>query len=292
MNKRILSVYQRAKRMEIDAHSKIVLFSDLHRGSGGGGDGFAKNEELFYAALQHYLREGYTYIELGDGDELWKEGDMAGIVGEYEHIFRLLVSFHTKGRFIMLSGNHDFMKRDKNWVREHLEEYKPRHGEQVLPLFPEISVEEAILLHYLPADQEILLLHGHQGDFFNSHLIRFGRLCVRYLWQPLEFLGLRNPFDAGQNHRRQSKVERNLKRFSQQNTLPIIAGHTHRPKFPKEGETSYFNTGSGIHTRYITGFEITEGKIRQIRWELMVRVSGSLFVGREVLSESRALGDL
>ena len=50
--------------------SRYVLISDCHRGVGTSSDNFLKNQHLYYAAMEHYYRNGFTYIELGDGEEL------------------------------------------------------------------------------------------------------------------------------------------------------------------------------------------------------------------------------
>jgi ribosomal protein S28E/S33 len=63
----------------------------------------------------------------------------------------------------------------------------------------------------------------------------------------------------------------------------IITGHTHRPVFPKPGEILYFNDGSCVHPRCITGIEITNGSLSLIKWAIMTRHDRTLFVGREVL---------
>jgi len=55
--------------------SRFVLFSDAHRGDGSGADDFAANSLIFKCALDHYLAQGFTLIELGDGEELWENGD-------------------------------------------------------------------------------------------------------------------------------------------------------------------------------------------------------------------------
>ena len=63
----------------------------------------------------------------------------------------------------------------------------------------------------------------------------------------------------------------------------IICGHTHRPVFPKPGQTMYFNDGSCIHPRSITALEIINGTISLVKWAIMIKPDRSLFVGREVL---------
>ena len=73
--KRLNKLLEKSETIPIDDNSKLVFFSDCHRGVGGGADDFAHNQLICIAALKHYLKEGFTYIELGDGDELWENKD-------------------------------------------------------------------------------------------------------------------------------------------------------------------------------------------------------------------------
>ncbi|MCL2842233.1 MAG: metallophosphoesterase family protein [Oscillospiraceae bacterium] len=273
--RRISGVYSRARRVEIDDTSRFVLFSDLHRGRGSRSDDFAKNQKLYETALAHYWREGYTYLELGDGDELWQERRMAGIIAEYPAIFQRLADFHRAGRLYMLSGNHDVMKSNPAWVRVHLE-----------PLFPGLVVEEGVLLVHTPTGHRALLLHGHQADFFNDRLWRLGRFLVRYIWRPMELIGLHNPFEAADNPKRRTQVERDLEAWANARNTSIIAGHTHRPYFPRGTTTRYYNTGSAVHDRYITAIEINTGLVMPVKWEVGVREDGGLFITKELLTPS------
>jgi len=77
---------------------------------------------------------------------------------------------------------------------------------------------------------------------------------------------------------------------SRQHTL--IAGHTHRPRFPAPGDPPYFNAGSCVHPRCITGIEIDEGQIALIKWWVTVRGGGVLRVTRTVLAGPRSLHDV
>ncbi|MCL2563775.1 MAG: metallophosphoesterase [Oscillospiraceae bacterium] len=290
--RRISKAHDRAKRLTIDEHSKIVLFSDIHRGRGSGADDFARNQKLYHTALRHYHREGYTYIELGDGDELWQERHMWEITAAYDHIFTLLAALYRDGRLHMLYGNHDKVKKDANWVRQNLQTYSPKGTAAPVSLFPDITVEEAVLLEHRDADGKLLLLHGHQADFFNYRLWWFARFLVRYIWQPLELVGFRNPFDAEQNPKRRTKVEKILARWTEKTKTPIVAGHTHRPVFPPKPAAGYYNTGSSVHTRYITAIELTEGAITLVKWEIAAREDGALYITREALSSSRPIAEI
>lgn len=74
--KRLDQAFENAPVLPLDDNHKYVVFSDCHRGSGNNNDNFIKNEHLYLAALRHYNRMQYTYVELGDGDELWENRKM------------------------------------------------------------------------------------------------------------------------------------------------------------------------------------------------------------------------
>ena len=50
-----------------------------------------------------------------------------------------------------------------------------------MPLFPNIKVEEAIVLQNKETQQEVLLTHGHQADFMNYAGWKFNRFFIRTL---------------------------------------------------------------------------------------------------------------
>ena len=93
---RLSEIFESAERIPIDESSKIIIMSDCHRGDGSQADDFFKNENLYQTALNYYFNQGYTYIELGDGDELWENKEFAGIVDEHLEIFLLLKILHIR----------------------------------------------------------------------------------------------------------------------------------------------------------------------------------------------------
>lgn len=97
---RISKSFEGALRLPLTERSKYVLISDCHRGIGNSNDNFLKNQNLYFAALQHYYKMGYTYIELGDGDELWENRNMKQIIEVHSNIFLLLSRFYEKKPFI------------------------------------------------------------------------------------------------------------------------------------------------------------------------------------------------
>lgn len=69
-------------------------------------------------------------------------------------------------------------------------------------------------------------------------------------------------------------------------------GHTHRPVFPPPGETPYFNVGSCVHPRCITGIEIENGLLVLVKWFINANESdGTLCIDREEKVEPSKLQD-
>ena len=71
----------------------------------------------------------------------------------------------------------------------------------------------------------------------------------------------------------------------------LIAGHTHRPVFSQPGEGSYFNTGSCVHPRCITGIEIENNHITLIKWSVRSGRDRYLSVEREILEGPVPISD-
>jgi len=71
-SKRLTEVFKSAEEILFDDSSKFIFFSDCHRGDNSWSDDFADNQNLFFHALNYYYNKGFTYIEIGDGDELWE----------------------------------------------------------------------------------------------------------------------------------------------------------------------------------------------------------------------------
>lgn len=264
---RLKKSFEGALRLPLNNHSKYVLFSDCHRGIGNSNDNFLKNETLYLAALQHYYNCGYTYIELGDGDELWENRDINQIVEIHNTVFALLSRFHDCGRLYMIYGNHDMEKKNK------------------LPA--------SIILENTSAqiNSNLYLTHGHQADFLNSTLWRPARFLVRYLWKPLEHLGILDPTSAAKNYRRKEKTEKRLHHFAERENLHLIVGHTHRP-YLSEADSYYRNCGSCVHPYNITCMEIEHMHISLVKWSFSTKPDMSLFVKRELLAGPYALNPL
>lgn len=281
--KRLDGVYKNALRLNRSDCSKFVLMSDCHRSDGSSSDLFRQNMNVYVSALRHYYRAGFTYFELGDGDEMWANKDFSYVSRFSEEAFHELTRFYESGRYHMLYGNHDLVKRRKKWAERNLRTYKSQHNDTVMPLFPGIKPREAIVLGKPGANEDILLIHGHQADFFNDKMWPLARFLVRHIWRPAENIGMRDPFSPSNNPGRKSDIDKAFRDWSEKNRVMLIAGHTHRTVFPKYSEPMYFNDGCCVYPRFMTAIEIDVASISLVKWRVTAGEEGLLRVTRSVL---------
>jgi len=264
--------------------SRYIVFSDCHRGDGTAGDEFARNSMVYKFALEHYLREGFSCIELGDAEELWENSDFTQIYITHTSVYDVLAKFHDpdpqRTRYIKIWGNHDLDWQD---------DVGPLRA-----IFPGIEVYEAAIIR-----ENILLIHGHQADpVCYGWRARVSRWMIRHLWRTLQNVSIGDPTTrAAENPGRCNEIDERLIELaraekgdrhlfaeetakSSQSPFVVVAGHTHRPVFAGlslterrllEGgargmpgiarkdasEPSYYNTGACVLPRCITGIEIT-----------------------------------
>lgn len=273
---RLQKAFRNAPSLPLSEKSRYVLFSDCHRGNGSANDNFLKNQHLYLAALKHYYESGFTYIELGDGDELWENRSMEQIADVHNGVFRLLSKFYAEKRLYMLYGNHDIVKKSA-----------PKTDS--CP-FPGITFYAGLILRDTEQEKDIYLTHGHQTDFLNSSLWRLSRFLVRYLWGPAELLGFRDPTSAARNNKKKKKTEEKLTEWAKKEQHILITGHTHRPMIGT-ADAPYCNTGSCVHPHGITCIEIEHRCMTLVKWTLDTGSDRSLFVAREVLADTICIGD-
>jgi predicted phosphodiesterase len=289
---RLTEVFQSAPEIPFDDKSRLVFFSDCHRGDNSWADDFAKNQSLFFYALEYYLEKDFTYFELGDGDELYENKHFADIRSAHSHIFWRLREFYRAGRFHMVYGNHDKERADPKVVAKTLFNYIDDRTGQKEPLFDGIQPHEGLVLKHGPTGGKIFLVHGYQGDAMNDQFWKLGRFLVRMLWRPLQLLGVDDPTSPAKNFKKRDALEREYEAWIKDKNQPMIFGHTHRPSFAKEGEVPYFNDGSCVHPRCITGIEIDKGNMQLIKWSLTTDDKGYLMVSRDVLAGPRKVASL
>lgn len=256
------------------ADAKFIIFSDQHKGDRSAADDFKIAETNYTTALEYYFQNGFTFINLGDSEELWKfSADK--ILPVNELVLKRESSFQPE-RYYKTFGNHDLMWKNKAdvfiWLRKYF----------MLPLI----INEGILIKLKTSSRElkVFLTHGHQGDTMSDNNA-FSTWIVAHLWLPLQrYLNINintpsNDFSLRNEH----NIMMSEWSGAQQNLL-LITGHTHVPVFAsgryynhpsnkipgKEQhliKPSYFNTGCCcFDDGDITGIEIENGYIRLIKW--------------------------
>lgn len=286
--RRISNAFEGALRLPLCPCSKYILLSDCHRGVGNANDNFLSNEYLYLAALQHYFRRGFTYLELGDGDELWENRSFQKIKEIHPRSFEIISRYYSAGRMYAVYGNHDMVKRRNRFRQEHLHSYFCDHSLQERPLCPDITFYSGIILQDINRKTDIYLTHGHQADPLNSTFWLLSRFLVRYVWRPLEKLGIPDPTSAAKNNRRKKKSEQRLVKWAQDHRHLLVTGHTHHPMIGTK-ESPYCNTGSCIHPTGITGIEIENRCLTLVKWSTQARADLTLQAAREVLGDTICL---
>ena len=278
--RRLDKSFRNAPVLALYPDSRIVLFSDCHRGVGNTNDNFLKNQNLYMAALRYYYRRGFLYMELGDGDELWENRRFDAIYEIHEDVFSMLSHFAKENRLYLLYGNHDHEMKNNHRI--------PHHAGIILKL---CGCTDNASADGKPHCLELYLTHGNQADLLNSTLWKLSRFLVRYVWKPLEQLGVLDPTSAAKNYQCRERSEKRLSQWALKHQCYLITGHTHRPVLGNS-ETRYFNTGSCVHPSSITCIEIENCAISLIKWRVEVRADNTLFVQRERLAEPLPLRQL
>jgi hypothetical protein len=214
-----------------DMPSKLVIFSDHHRGAKDRADDFFKCQAAYHAALAYYWQLGYTLILLGDVEELL-ECTAARVIKTYVETLTLERPFFENGRAYRVFGNHDFLWSLPSSAEKHLGVHI-NHS----------HIYEGISFRYAPpsataADvpvDELFLAHGFQGTIESDLLAKWTRPIV-YIWGGLQRVfgwKWRSPAEDGILR---SGLERIFHDWAlTQNTphhrLIFVAGHTHHPVF-------------------------------------------------------------
>jgi predicted phosphodiesterase len=241
-------------------NNRIVIMSDCHRGTNDQTDNFHSNRHIYKFAINRYYERGYTYIELGDGDELWENKKQNFIFSEYSDIFLILNKFHKKNKLYMIYGNHDMVKKYSKWRKKNYSRLYDEEKEQYTNVFEDLCVYESIIL---TGYKEIYLTHGHQAELFNSTFWKVAQFLVRYIWRTLESIGIKSPTNLAEKRIKKTKTEKFYMNWAKENEKILICGHTHIPRF----ELNYYNTGSCVSTQdHIDAIEIEDKQIRLVKW--------------------------
>lgn len=263
-HKRLNEALAHAPLLPITDESRLIFFSDLHRGDGGESDLFMPNKGLFLHALTHYQAAGYTYVEVGDGDELWMDYDFTAVRQAHGAVFDLLHQLYAQRRLILLYGNHDL-----------------RENGRVSPYKDGLPTRESVLLHHQDSGQTIFVCHGHQADLTSERFYAVTRLTNRHFWRYLQQLGvIQLRIGGAETHNLQQlpkalrvwsysqprRIEQRLMEWSATQRQPLICGHTHFAAWQTQRDQPYFNIGSGILPGTLTGLEIHQGNLYAVSW--------------------------
>jgi len=289
----LYEVLETAPTIPFDNSARLVFFGDCHRGAGDWSDQFLCNKSIYCQALTYYLDHQFTYIELGDGDELWKSGSGAAIRQAHREVFALLRYFHRDGRLYKVWGNHDVISGEANPARQSNNGNHDRPASALQESSPDIQAHEGLLLKYLPSGTQLLAVHGHQVDLLSSRLSTLSRLIVGSFWKQMQRCGFRDPTSPAQNHAVRNRLERRIARWVKDTRRMVLCGHTHRPVFPQAGQVPYFNVGSCIYPGSITCIEICNGDIALVKWHMSpgLRDNSQSRLARTLLAAPRHLPD-
>ena len=282
---------------------RFIILSDQHKGARDGSDVFARAAKNYFEALEYYNRQKFTYINLGDSEELW-ENLFVTVKRHNKNTFEAEKKFLERKAFVKIFGNHDLY-----WDND------PLAAVSLLQIYGEaVKIYEGAILqttvNNIPLN--IYLTHGHQGDL-QSDGNWFSKWFVSDIWAPFQAYLRINPNTPANNDQLKTDHNRLMYEWSskRKNTI-LITGHTHQPVFrslteleivyeklgyaTQEGNTelvkqiqdritklhlqgnatpnftgyldTYFNSGCCcFDDGDITGIEVDGGCIRLIKWE-------------------------
>ncbi len=238
--------------------SRFIILSDQHKGSGDWSDDFATNKDNYYAALQYYLAEGYTYINLGDCEELW-ENKPESVLELYARELKMEAAFFAEQRYYKIFGNHDLLWFDATAVKKHL-----------APIFGDKSfVYEGMILQTTVNDTDlhIFLTHGHQGDIV-SDSNAFSKWFVGRIWVPIQRWLELNVNTPAKDYHLTDKHNRMMYEWTMlQKNMVLITGHTHKPVFESLDHIQRLN--KELKQQLLAG---NEDKIASIKAEIDKRI--------------------
>ncbi len=284
--KRIDKISKKSGIINIKDTSGIIIFSDCHRGHGDRSDDFFHNQYVFINALKHYKKLGYTYIELGDGDELWENANFRLISERYRNIYQLFDELYSEGKFRFIWGNHNRRWKNRRKFRKQFGRVIDEKSGEEIDLLEGLEAEEAIILRSGgKKSNDILLIHGHQGEILNDRFWWFGRFFIRIFWRFVQMrFGVSDPTSPARNFKIRRKIDKRFIDYAKSRNVAVVIGHTHFPVFPDYGDIPYFNDGSCVHPRCITGIEIKGDEIVLVKWSYVQNEKGFLKLEREIIA--------
>lgn len=201
---------------------KFIIFSDQHKGTRNSADIFASSEKNYIAALDHYDKQMFTYINLGDSEELWGNTFLS-VKKPNKATFETEKKFIKRNAFIKIFGNHDLY-----WDND------PLAAISLMQIYGQaIRIYEGVVLEGIVKNKalSIFMTHGHQGDL-QSDGNWLSKWFVSNIWGPLQAFVTINPNTPANNQQLKTDHNRLMYEWSakRKNTL-LITGHTHQPVF-------------------------------------------------------------
>lgn len=201
---------------------RFIIFSDQHKGARNGADDFMAAEDNYLAALSYYNNLGYTFINLGDSEELW-ENTLGQVRKHNEKTFEAEKAFLQRKAYVKIFGNHDLY-----WGND------PLASLQLKEIFGEpVKIYEGAVLTVATGNNNlhIFCTHGHQGDR-SSDGNWFSKFFVARIWAPLQsFLRIHPNTPAYDLHEKTLHNEIMYEWSAEQEKILLITGHTHQPVF-------------------------------------------------------------
>ncbi len=201
---------------------KFVLFSDQHKGARNGADDFTHAEPNYLAALEYYCQDDFTFINIGDSEELW-ENLLFQVKKHNQANFEAEKKFVDKGLYVKIFGNHDLF-----WDNDPLAWW------QLKNIFKQkVEIYEGVILPVLAGDKTLYIFctHGHQGDA-SSDGNWFSKFFVARIWAPLQAFLRINPNTAAYDNEKKTLHNSIMYEWAAaQEGIVLVTGHTHQPVF-------------------------------------------------------------
>ncbi len=153
LKNKLARAYKDAKIIDFDNDSKIIIFSDYHRGDTSFTDDFANNRNIYFHAIKHCYDNRFSYCELGDGNELWNNTAFESILNAHKNVYRLIKRFHKDNRLQMIWGNHGMVYHNPEYVKKNLSTYFDAQTGKYVKLFKAIKYHESIVLKQCATEQ-------------------------------------------------------------------------------------------------------------------------------------------
>jgi predicted phosphodiesterase len=256
------------------ATDSFIIFSDQHKGNKDRADDFTASEANYIAALNYYQQNCFTYINLGDAEEVWKY-KVVDVLPKNKAALFAEAAFQHDNKYYRTFGNHDIIWKNKWDVKLLLSDYFK------MPL----TITEGIVLKTMVNEQPLTIFctHGHQGDKLSDNNA-VSTWLVAHIWAPIQRYLQININTPSKDDTLLNKHNKMMYQWSSsKKKLLLITGHTHKPVFASGKYSShpsnkitgveallkptYFNSGCCcFNDGDITGIELSEGFIRLVKW--------------------------